>query len=625
MLNVPHPTCLKRGDRVEGWTVVKPLGAGTYGAVFLVEKAGQLFAMKFAMHRASSGDPAQTAARARRELMCLLRVGQHPHVVAIHGHGHWPDPRSGWFYIVLDYVDGFTLAVWVSRTHPTAQEVVRLFVKLCAALAHLHASGVFHRDLKVTNIMVGKDGEPVILDFSTGDYIFSDELTDSPLPPGTPRYRTPEAARFYRENKLNADARYEFEESDDLYALGVCLYDVLTSPSPEQRHQPLVASLMPPAACDVNPRVPAPLSNAAMTLIARSPEQRPPTAEAARRLLEGLAQEPGDEWKAPLHRPEDAVPAEPQSASVVRLPLARPVEDMPARTARSRRRLVFGSLLAAVLVTGGAVSFALRGGPRASQPMPERSAASAALNHTSRTDSPGALPASALPKPTPSPPAVPQKESPTVKPESAPQNPPSAVAGKKPAQPPPGTKSPPASAMKTQLELSAEFLKQCATATAAVAMAMGCTGAQLRPEPAACPQEALKFMFELHGYEGGLLLEAGTGARISIDKNRRSKDSSEPVVFTDGYIESYVERGYPFFPDGTILKGQLWTGTGALVGRYHEAHLPDGRDVPVCLVLGTRTGRSADGGLPLPGQEGSKPGAVVFLRLAIAVAVERYP
>jgi serine/threonine-protein kinase len=196
------------------------------------------------------------------------------------------------------------------------------------------------------------------------------------------------------------------------------------------------------------------------------------------------------------------------------------------------------------------------------------------------------------------------------------------VAGKKPAQPPPGTNRPPASATKTLLELSAEFLKQCATATATVAMAMGCTGAQLRPEPAACPQEALKFMFGLDADEGGVLLDAGVGPPISIDKNRRWKDSSEPVVFTDGYIESYVERGSPFFPTGTILKGQLWTGTGALVGRYHEAHLPDGRDVPVCMVLGTT---SRNQGLPQPGQEGSKPGAVVFQRDAFGFAVERYP
>jgi len=626
MLSVPHPTSLKRGDRVEGWTVVKPLGAGTYGAVFLVEKAGQLFAIKFAMHRASSGDPAQTAARARRELMCLLRMGQHPHVVAIHGHGHWPDPRSGWFYIVLDYVDGFTLASWVSRTHPTAQEVVRLFVKRCDALAHLHASGIFHRDLKVTNIMVRQDGEPVILDFSTGDYPFSEELTDSPLPPGTARYRTPEAARFYRENKRNADARYEFKESDDFYALGVCLYDVLTSPSPEQRHQPLVASLMPPAACDVNPRVPAPLSNAAMTLIARSPEQRPPTAEAARRLLEGLAQEPGDEWKAPLHRPEDAVQAESQSASVVRLPLPRPVEDTPARTVRSRRRLVFGSLLAAVLVTGVWVSLALHGGIPASQPLPERSAVSVVPNHTPRTDSPGALPADTPLKPAPSPPAVPQKEIPIVKPESSPKNPSSTVARKKPVQSPPDAKSPPApAAMKSQLQLSAQFVNKCATAIASVAVAMGCTSAQLRPEPAECPQEARRFMFELGRDEGGLLWSPGTGRFISIDRNRRWTDPRESdAVFTDGYVEAIVEEAAPFdtMPVGTILKGQLWTGTGALVGRYHEAYLPDGRNVPVCMVLGERSGKE---GLPMPGKEGSKPGAVVFSRHNVAFAVERYP
>ncbi|NMO13888.1 protein kinase [Pyxidicoccus fallax] len=617
-MNLPHPTTLKRGDQVDGWTVLKPLGAGTYGAVFLVEKGGRRFALKFAMHRASSGDPAQTAARALRELMCLLRVGPHPHVVAIHGHGHWPDPRSGWFYIVLDYVDGYTLAGWVGRTHPTAREVVRLFVKLYDALAHLHMCGVYHRDLKVTNIMVGKDGEPVILDFSTGDYTFSDELTDSPLPPGTARYRSPEATRFFRDNKQNADARYEFKEGDDVYALGVCLYDVLTSPFPEQRHQPLVASLMPPAACDVNPRVPVPLSNAAMTLIARSPEQRPPTAEAARRILEGLAQEPGDAWKMPLHRPEEAVQAEPQAASVVRLPLRRPVEDTPARTARSRRWRVSGGLLVAALVAAVWAALAQHG-PPPSQATPERPVVSAAPGRPPRAEIPEAPSANPSPQPVPPPVVSPQKEPLTVKPEPAPPNPPAAVTRKKPGQPPAASKSPSSPVMKPQLELSAALLKQCATATAAVAMALGCTGAQLRPEPADCAQEALDMMFTPRR-DGGLGIFQGTAPSISIDRHRRWRESDPLIIFTDGYIESYVETARGGMPEGTILKGRLWTGTGALVGRYYEAQLPDGRNVPVCMVLG---GNRA--GVPLAGEEGSKPGAVVFFSSAYAFVVDRYP
>jgi len=78
---------------------------------------------------------------------------------------------------------------------------VRVFVKLAAALAHLQARGVFHRDLKLGNILVrASDDEPFILGFGAGDYTLAPELTDTPLPPGTRRYRSPEASRFLRDH-----------------------------------------------------------------------------------------------------------------------------------------------------------------------------------------------------------------------------------------------------------------------------------------------------------------------------------------------------------------------------------------------------------------------------------------
>ena len=69
------------------------------------------------------------------------------------------------------------------RTYPTLHEVVVLFLKLFDALEHMHARGVFHRDLSLRNIMVTKEGEPVIIDFGAADYATAEELTDAPLPP----------------------------------------------------------------------------------------------------------------------------------------------------------------------------------------------------------------------------------------------------------------------------------------------------------------------------------------------------------------------------------------------------------------------------------------------------------
>jgi serine/threonine-protein kinase len=167
---------------------------------------------------------------------------------------------------------------------------VRLFVKLFAAVAHLHSRRVFHPSLTATQLVVREDGEPFIQDFSAGDYVFTDLLEDW-VPP-----LTPEGLR---------------KTGEDVQALGLCLYDVLTTALPEQRQRAGAADSAPlPAARAVNPRVPEPLSAAVMTLLAREPGQRPPTAEEAKRLLEGLAAQDGEAWAVPLHTPEDVREAE---------------------------------------------------------------------------------------------------------------------------------------------------------------------------------------------------------------------------------------------------------------------------------------------------------------------------
>ncbi|RKG61715.1 serine/threonine protein kinase, partial [Corallococcus sp. CA054B] len=299
------PAHLGPGQRVDGFRVVRPLGSGSYGAVLLVEKAGQRFAMKFSTHRAGSGDEQQADARLMRELVCLLHLHEHPNIVRCWAHSRWPDIQYGWSYILLEYVEGCTLGEWLEKTHPTAHEVVRVFVKLASALAHAHARGVFHRDVKLSNIVVrASDGEPFLLDFGVSRYLLAPELTDTPLPPGTRRYRSPEAARFLKRHGDERGARYDFKATDDIYALGLCLYDLLTIPRPASAPPALYVGgrWTPPAPQTLNPRVPEALGRAALHFIAPDPGQRAASAEVMRRELAELLLETGDTWrKEPLH------------------------------------------------------------------------------------------------------------------------------------------------------------------------------------------------------------------------------------------------------------------------------------------------------------------------------------
>ncbi|HLK99232.1 MAG TPA: protein kinase [Myxococcaceae bacterium] len=180
------PDNLLPGQWVDNFRVVKRLGSGSYGIVYQVEKEGHLFALKLARHRQASRDEQQADARTQRELACLV-VLRHPHIARVWAHGRWPHPIEGYFYLVMDFVEGFTLARWVEETAPTAHELAVLGEKAAAALAHAHALGIFHRDIKPENLMVrSSDGEPVLVDYGAAAFPLGPALTDQRLPPGTP-------------------------------------------------------------------------------------------------------------------------------------------------------------------------------------------------------------------------------------------------------------------------------------------------------------------------------------------------------------------------------------------------------------------------------------------------------
>ncbi|WP_338865186.1 serine/threonine protein kinase [Myxococcus stipitatus] len=601
---IHHPAQFPPGYTVHGWRVVKLVGAGAYGAVYKVEMNGKHYAMKVAMHRSTSGDDGKADARLRRELGCLVFL-RHPNIIASRAYGRWPDLESGWLYVVLDYVDGYTLAEWVEKVHPTPQEVVRLFSKLAAAVDYMHGRGVFHRDLKLNNVMVrARDGEPFVIDFSAGDYTHAEDLTDAPLPPGTKRYRSPEASKFLRENGEDRNARYEFKATDDVYALGVCLFDVLTAPRPasETVKTPIEGKTMPPDPRLLNERVPGGLSDAVMRFIARRPEHRPPSAETMRRELEALAKESGPEWLSPLHT---------ATAQPVLAPATGTGKG--ANKARPRRGFVVGGVVGMLAVVALASLFMSRQEGHVSntmtsdEPAVQRDAGGlaealqrAVASHEDAGMSPSPAVASLAPETSPLGVALPpqaqvQKEEPAVK--RAP-----VVASTSEPQAP---KTPASNGGR------AEFLKKCAIASAAVALQMGCpSSSQVRPGPSDCPDEAREAMFEV------LRLQVNDSVVITIDR-RQPGFMSEAGIYADGPVRGIVSDGSDELPTGTVLIGRVWTGGNALLARYTEARLPSGDTYPVCIAIGERGAE--------PAEPGPRPGTVSFNRSMYGYAVKEWP
>jgi len=574
-----HPLFLQPGDMVAGWRIVRLLGRGTYGVVYEVEQDGQRFALKLACHTERGVDPWRTDARAQREIACLQQL-KHPHILRMWSHGRWPDPCHGFTYIVTDFVDGYTLAEWARKRAFTPHEAVVLFGKLFDAADYMHEHQVFHRDLSVNNLMVTRKGEPVIIDFGVADYAAADMLTDGPLPPGTRRNRSPEAQAFWERNRDNPQARYRFQATDDIFALGASLYDVLTDPTPAwpRSRPPLGNRLLPPPSPHrvSEGRVPAELSSFVLTLIHPSLEVRPDTARLGKWAMEEFARHEGEAWHGhTVHSISARLPTEPseEAPAVVPQPHGPAVPSAP----RPRPGWHLPALLAPLLpVVLAAVVAALLPRPAALPPAPRALA-------EKPTSPPAALP---LPLPTQqeaTPSVKPQDDSPTLL-QAAPPKPPGLSKAKRCAL----------------LVFTLEWT------------AAGCAGVQKRPEPGgACPEASLKAMEQELGWE----VDSDTAPLILVDVTKgpdsRSTRDDDNTVFADGPVTGELVKPEGKAPTGTRLEGHLWTTGDRIYGRYIRAILPDGRTLPICLEL-----EEEEESVGLPKLESSKPGQVVGWKLS---------
>jgi serine/threonine kinase PknH len=650
------PLDLKPGQMVSHWRIVRRIGRGGYAVVYEVEKDGERFALKLACQTERSLDPKQTDARAQREAACLQLLN-HRHIIRMRAQGRWPSALSGFHYIVLDFVDGYTLARWVERTNPTPHEVVVLFLKLFDALEYMHGKDVFHRDLSLRNIMVTKDGEPVIIDFGVADYATAEELTDGPLPPGTPRNRSPEAQAFWEANRLKPGARYTFKATDDIFALGANLYDVLTNPTPTRGEtRPLLGNMLmaPPTPHRANGRVPMELSAYVVKLISRDLEVRPATAKDARRPLLDLVRFEGADWREfPIHPasaqlpPERAegepVPVEARQPEGPQEPIPfhpLPVQVAPADAAPAPSPVLVAPAAPVPAPVQASAPADAAPAPSAAgvaaQPSPHRAwlrpvffgplalSVFAAVMATSLLQRPAPTepPPMARSAPAEPPPASSTlAEKPTSRPERLasplPTQKEASLSVKLPDNSPTLTNGVPNPQQAQRVSARRALIKKCAALVASVAwLEAGCTGVQTRPDPEPCPEEAVKAMrqelgWPLDTYGPFILLDVTKG---SAEEAREQPDA----IWKDGPVTGALIEPHYKAPAGMRIDGHLWTTGDRIYGRYVRAHLPGGRTLPICLELENA------GDFGSEKREGSKPGAPVASKVSSTRAVERW-
>ena len=203
---------LRPGDVVGKFTIVRELGRGGFGVVHeaVDEELGRRVAFKaLRPRRALRGQGEEWL---RREAEAVARL-QHPAIVTLHDFGRGPTGP----YLIFELLRGETLQERLRAGPLPVREAVRVARAVAQALAHAHASGVLHRDMKPSNVFLCRDGAVKVLDFGLARLF---ERADAQSG-GTPAYMAPEQWRSEPE-----DAR------TDLFALGATLHETLSGSAP---------------------------------------------------------------------------------------------------------------------------------------------------------------------------------------------------------------------------------------------------------------------------------------------------------------------------------------------------------------------------------------------------------
>ncbi|MBI2933739.1 MAG: tetratricopeptide repeat protein [Planctomycetes bacterium] len=229
------------------------------------------------------------ARRLHREATAAAQL-RHPHIVAVHDVGVATNGELTAHYIVMDFVDGPTLAEVVHKM--PLRERLEILETLAGAVGYAHHRGVVHRDLKPYNVLMAKvDGQkgwwPYLTDFGLARLGEGEDLTRTGVALGTPHYMAPEQAM----GRKGAMGPWT-----DVWALGVMLYEFAADCKPFQGNTPLaiyerIVCDEPPPIRRKNPNAPRDLETIAAKALQREPRWRYADAEEfardLRRFLDG--------------------------------------------------------------------------------------------------------------------------------------------------------------------------------------------------------------------------------------------------------------------------------------------------------------------------------------------------
>jgi eukaryotic-like serine/threonine-protein kinase len=235
----------RTGEKVGNYEIVREIGRGGMGAVYLARRANDDFVQQVAVKIVKRGMDTDFVLKRFRQERRILASLNHPNIAKLFEGG---TTRDGTPYFVLEYVDGENLHSFCSRKNLPLAERLTLFREVCAALTYAHQNLVVHRDLKPSNILITPEGVPKLLDFGIAKLLTDDESTSNTT--GiyrllTPEYASPEQVRGER-----------ITTASDVYSLGVLLYELLTAHSPYRTQSKSFQEIIR-AVCETEPVKPS--------------------------------------------------------------------------------------------------------------------------------------------------------------------------------------------------------------------------------------------------------------------------------------------------------------------------------------------------------------------------------
>jgi len=273
--------------QLDKYTLLAEIGSGGFSTVYKAHDPSldRNVALKVLLPHLTRD--ASVLERFRQEARQAARL-KHPNIVTIYEVGE----ADGRFYIAMEYLDGQPLSQLIESAGSLPPlRAVAIVRQVGAAMDYAHTEGLIHRDVKPSNIVVGKDDQATLTDFGLVKYAGGGGVTTTGVVLGTPEYMSPEQV-----------LGQEVDARTDLYTLGVVIYQMLTGRVPFEGTTPFAVQkghteMLPPDPRQLNPALGEHIAEVLLKSLAKRPDERYQSgADFTSALVEAVEREQEQYW-----------------------------------------------------------------------------------------------------------------------------------------------------------------------------------------------------------------------------------------------------------------------------------------------------------------------------------------